>query len=175
MKTLDIILLIPLVFGAFLGFKKGLLLEIVGVLAFILALIGGFKLMETGMVYLSDYFEDLGQLLPFISFIIIFLAIILLVNMIGKLVKKMLDMTLLGGFDKFAGAILGIVKWAIGVSIILWLVNNFGVELPGQEQENLVLYPFLTELGPKLISSLDVVLPFAKDMIESIKELISPV
>ncbi len=95
--------------------------------------------------------------------------------MIGKLVKKMLDMTLLGGLDKFAGAILGIVKWAIGVSIILWLVNNFGVELPGQEQENLVLYPFLTELGPKLISSLDVVLPFAKDMIESIKELISPV
>ncbi|NVJ48039.1 MAG: CvpA family protein [Cytophagia bacterium] len=174
MKTLDVILLIPLVFGAFLGFKKGLLLEIVGVLAFILAIIGGFKLMETGMVYLSEYFEDFGQLLPFISFLIIFLAIILLINMLGKLLKKMIDMTLLGGFDKFAGAILGLVKWAIGVSILLWLVNNFGIELPGQEEE-LVLYPFLTELGPKLIASLDVVLPFAQDMLESIKALLSPV
>lgn len=167
-------MLIPLVFGAFLGFKKGLLLEIVGVLAFILAIIGGFKLMETGMVYLSEYFEDFGQLLPFISFLIIFLAIILLINMLGKLLKKMIDMTLLGGFDKFAGAILGLVKWAIGVSILLWLVNNFGVELPGQDEE-LVLYPFLTELGPKLIASLDVVLPFAEDMLESIKALLSPV
>lgn len=167
-------MLIPLVFGAFLGFKKGLLLEIVGVLAFILAIIGGFKLMETGMVYLSEYFEDFGQLLPFISFLIIFLAIILLINMLGKLLKKMIDMTLLGGFDKFGGAILGLVKWAIGVSILLWLVNNFGIELPGQEEE-LVLYPFLTELGPKLIASLDVVLPFAQDMLESIKALLSPV
>lgn len=157
-----------------MGFKKGLLLEIVGVLAFILAIIGGFKLMETGMVYLSEYFEDFGQLLPFISFLIIFLAIILLINMLGKLLKKMIDMTLLGGFDKFAGAILGLVKWAIGVSILLWLVNNFGVELPGQDEE-LVLYPFLTELGPKLITSLDVVLPFAEDMLESIKALLSPV
>lgn len=143
-------------------------------MAFILAIIGGFKLMETGMVYLSEYFEDFGQLLPFISFLIIFLAIILLINMLGKLLKKMIDMTLLGGFDKFAGAILGLVKWAIGVSILLWLVNNFGIELPGQEEE-LVLYPFLTELGPKLIASLDVVLPFAQDMLESIKALLSPV
>ncbi|HEY9117480.1 MAG TPA: CvpA family protein, partial [Roseivirga sp.] len=161
-------------FGAVLGFKKGLLLEIFGVLAFVLAIIGGFKLMEVGMVYLSEYFEDFDQLLPFISFIIIFLAIILLVNMLGKLLKKVVDMTLLGGFDKFAGAILGLVKWAIGVSILLWLVNNFGIELPGQN-EDLVLYPFLTELGPKLIASLDVVLPFAKEMLESIKDLLSPV
>lgn len=173
MKTLDIILLIPLVFGAVLGFRKGLLLEIFGVLAFVLAIIGGFKLMETGMVYLSEYFENFDQLLPFISFLVIFLAIIILVNMLGKLLKKMIDLTLLGGFDKFAGAILGLVKWAIGVSILLWLVNNFGIELPGQEEE-LVLYPFLTELGPKLIASLDVVLPFAQEMLDSIKELLSP-
>jgi len=162
-----------LIFGAVLGFRKGLLLEIFGVLAFVLAIIGGFKLMETGMVYLSEYFEDFDQLLPFISFLVIFLAIIILVNMLGKLLKKMIDLTLLGGFDKFAGAILGLVKWAIGVSILLWLVNNFGIELPGQEEE-LVLYPFLTELGPKLIASLDVVLPFAQEMLDSIKELLSP-
>jgi membrane protein required for colicin V production len=173
LKTLDIILLIPLVFGAVLGFRKGLLLEIFGVLAFVLAIIGGFKLMETGMVYLSEYFENFDQLLPFISFLVIFLAIIILVNMLGKLLKKMIDLTLLGGFDKFAGAILGLVKWAIGVSILLWLVNNFGIELPGQEEE-LVLYPFLTELGPKLIASLDVVLPFVQEMLDSIKELLSP-
>ncbi len=162
-----------MIFGAVLGFRKGLLLEIFGVLAFVLAIIGGFKLMETGMVYLSEYFEDFDQLLPFISFLVIFLAIIILVNMLGKLLKKMIDLTLLGGFDKFAGAILGLVKWAIGVSILLWLVNNFGIELPGQEEE-LVLYPFLTELGPKLIASLDVVLPFAQEMLDSIKELLSP-
>jgi len=157
-----------------MGYKKGLLLEIFGILAFVLSIIGGFKLMELGMTYLSAYFDGIDHLLPFISFLVIFIAIILLVNLFGKLVKKMVDMTLLGGVDKFAGAIVGIVKWAIGLSIILWLTNNFGIELPGQDEE-LVLYPFLAELGPSLITALDVVLPFAEEMLESIKELISPV
>ena len=174
MKTLDIILLIPLIFGAVAGFRKGLLLEIIGVLAFILAIIGGFKLMELGISYLRDYFEGIDHLLPFISFIVIFLAIILLINMLGKAIKTMIDMTLLGGVDKFAGAIVGMVKWAIGISIILWLTLNFGIELPGQDEE-LVLYPFLVDLGPNIISALDVVLPFAEEMLESIKELLSPV
>ncbi len=174
MKTLDIILLIPLVFGAVLGFRKGLLLEIIGILAFILAIVGGFKLMELGIVYLKDYFEGIDHLLPFISFIVIFLAIILLINMLGKIVKKMIDMTLLGGVDKFAGAVVGMVKWGIGISIILFLTINFGIELPGQDQD-LVLYPFLVDLGPNIIGALDVVLPFAEEMLESIKELLSPI
>lgn len=174
MKTLDIILLVPLIFGAVMGFRKGLLLEIVGILAFVLGIIGGFKLMELGMTYLNDYFEDFDHLLPFISFLVIFLAILLLVNLVGKAVKKVLDMTLLGGVDKFAGAIVGLAKWAIGLSLILWLTQNFGVVLPGQDEE-LVLYPYLAELGPNLIKSMSVVLPFAEEMLESIKELISPV
>lgn len=167
-------MLIPLVFGAVMGFRKGLLLEIVGILAFVLGIIGGFKLMELGMTYLDGYFEDFDHLLPFISFIVIFLGILLLVNLLGKAVKKVLDMTLLGGVDKFAGAVVGIAKWAIGLSLILWLTNNFGIELPGQDEE-LVLYPYLKDLGPNLISSMSVVLPFAEEMIESIKELVSPV
>jgi len=174
LKTLDIILLVPLIFGAVMGFRKGLLLEIVGILAFVLGIIGGFKLMELGMTYLDDYFEDFDHLLPFISFLVIFLAILLLVNLVGKAVKKMVDMTLLGGVDKFAGAIVGLAKWAIGLSLILWLTQNFGIALPGQD-EDLVLYPYLAELGPNLIKSMSVILPFAEEMIESIKELISPV
>lgn len=130
--------------------------------------------MELGMTYLDEYFEDFDHLLPFISFLVIFLGILLLVNLVGKAVKKMVDMTLLGGVDKFAGAIVGIAKWAIGLSIILWLTHHFGIELPGQD-EDLVLYPYLTDLGPNLIQSLSVVLPFAEEMIESIKELVSPV
>lgn len=173
METLDIILIIPLVFGAVMGFRKGLLLEIIGILAFVLAIIGGFKLMEIGISYLQEHIEGMDHLLPFISFLVIFLAIILLVNMLGKLLKKAVDLTLLGGLDKFAGAIVGIAKWAIGLSIILWLTSNFGVELPGQDQE-LVLYPYLVKLGPNIIEALNVVLPFAEEMMDSIKEMVSP-
>lgn len=174
MKTLDIILLIPLIFGAVAGYRKGLLIELIGIAAFVVAIIAGFKLMEVGMTVLSDYIDGYTELLPFLSFIIIFLAIILLINMLGKALKKMIDMTLLGGFDKVAGAVVGLVKWAIGVSILLWLCTNFGIKLPGQD-ENLVLYPYLADLGPNIVSRIDTVLPFVQDTFDSIKELLSPV
>lgn len=156
-----------------MGFRKGLLLEAVGILAFVLGIIGGFKLMEIGISYLQEHTEGMDRWLPFISFLIIFLAIILLVNMLGRLLKKLIDMTLLGSFDNFAGAIVGIIKWAIGLSIVLWLTVNFGVELPGQN-EDLVLYPYLTNLGPNIIESLSVIIPFAEEMLDSIREMISP-
>ena len=167
-------MLVPLIFGAVMGFRKGLLLEVVGILAFVLGIIGGFKLMELGMTYLDGYFDNFDHLLPFISFIVIFLGILLLVNLLGKAVKKVVDMTLLGGVDKFVGAVVGMAKWAIGLSLILWLSQNFGIVLPGQDKE-LVLYPYLAELGPNLIKSLSVILPFAEEMLDSIKELVSPV
>lgn len=172
MTTLDIILLIPLAFGAYLGFKKGLLLEIIAVLAFVLAIIGGFKLMEVGVTFLSAYLENYGQLLPFISFILLFLLIILLINMLGKALKKVIDMTLLGGLDRFAGAVLGLLKWGLGVSILLWLLFHFGIRLPGQDEAH-VLYPFLVEVGPNLIDRLSSLLPFASELIANMKDLIS--
>jgi membrane protein required for colicin V production len=156
-----------------MGFRKGLLLEIIGILAFILAIIGGFKLMQIGITYLQTRIEGMDHWLPFISFIVIFIAIILLVTMLGKALKKLLDLTLLGGFDNFAGAIIGILKWAIGVSIVLWVLANFGFILPGQD-EDLILYPYLASLGPNLIESLNFVLPFAEEMLVSLKEMLSP-
>jgi len=174
LKTLDIILLIPLIFGAVAGFRKGLLIELIGIVAFVVAIIAGFKLMEVGITVLGDYIHGYTELLPFLSFIIIFLAIILLINMLGKLLKKAIDMTLLGGFDKAAGAVVGLLKWAIGVSILLWLCTNFGIELPGEDEE-LVLYPYLADLGPNIVSHLDTVLPFVQDTFDSIKEMLSPV
>mgnify|MGYP000993109796 CR=1 FL=1 len=150
------------------------MLEIIGILAFVLAIIGGFKLMEYGMTYLDDYFEDFDNLLPFISFLVIFLGILILINMLGKVVKKMIDLTLLGGVDNFAGAIIGIAKWAIGLSIVLWLTHHYGIELPGQN-EDLVLYPFLTDLAPNVIESAGGILPFAEELFDSIKDLISPI
>jgi len=126
------------------------------------------------MIYLDDYLDGFDNLLPYISFLVIFLAILLLINLLGKVVKNMVDLTLLGGVDKFAGAVVGIAKWAIGLSIILWLTSNYGIDLPGQNEE-LVLYPFLTDLAPKIIESASFIMPFAEELFDSIKELIAPI
>lgn len=172
MSTIDIILLVPLIFGAYQGFKKGFLLEVIAILAFVLAIVGGFKLLHIGMDMLNDNFNISGKLLPYIAFVIIFLAIILGINLLGKALKKIIDLTLLGTVDNLAGLVVSVFKWAFGLSIILWLTDSFGVALPEKWTEDALLYPLILPLAPKVVDLLSGFMPFAHDLFDMIKELL---
>ena len=169
MKTLDIILLIPLFFGAFLGFRKGLLLEIVSLVAFILALVGAFKLLDYGMEVLQPYFQNWEQALPIISFIFLFIAILLIVNLIGKIVKKILDMTLLGGLDNFAGAVIGLLKWAFGVSLVLWMGESIEISVSEEMAEGTYIYPIVASIAPFVVDLISAYIPFIQDVFDQLK------
>lgn len=169
MKTLDIILLIPLFFGAYLGFRKGLLLEIVSLVALILAIVGAFKLLDFGMEVLQPYFENWQQALPIISFILLFIAILLIVNLIGKIVKKILDMTLLGGLDNFAGAVIGLLKWAFGVSLVLWIGESIEISVSAQMAEGTYIYPIVASIAPFVVDLVSSYMPFIQDVFDQLK------
>ncbi len=170
MKTLDIILLIPLFFGAYLGFKKGLLLEIVSLVAFFLAIIGAFKLVSWGEEFLRPYLPNWEQALPIVSFILLFVAILIIVNMIGKITKKVLDMTLLGGLDNFAGAVLGLLKWTFGVSLVLWFAQSMNIGVTAESAEGTYIYPIVASTAPFVVESFSQYLPFIQEVFEGLKE-----
>ena len=171
MNTLDIILLVILGFGAISGFRKGFIMEIVSILALIVAVIGAFKLLREGMEFLQENFELSGKLLPYLTFIIIFIAIVIIVNLIGKAVKKMLDMTLLGSFDNLAGAIIGIFKWAFGISVLLWIFNYFQINPLIEYSEDTVIYPLVASFAPTVIDYISALIPFAKGLLSTVNEV----
>ncbi len=174
MNTLDLILLIALLIGAYRGFKKGLFIEVVGILALVLAVTGGFRLLHTGIEFLNSHFGNFSHLVPYIAFILIFIAILVLVNLLGRFVKKVLDLTLLGSLDNFAGALLGVLKWAIAISIFLWLTQTVGFHIPEETRHASLIYPLIEPLGPKTIEWISSFLPFTGDLVDAIKDLIKP-
>lgn len=173
MSTIDIILLIPLAFGAYRGFRKGFVLEVIAILAFILAIIGGFKLLHLGMDFLDRYLEVNGKALPYIAFILIFILIILAVNLLGKVLKKIIDLTLLGVVDNLAGAVLSVVKWAFGLSIVLWLTTSFNIGIPEKWTEGSLLYPYILTFAPHVVGYFSAIVPFAHDLFDVIKQMLS--
>ena len=146
-------------------------MELATILAFVLAIIGGFKLLHWGMGLLDTHFEVNGNLLPYLTFILIFIGIILLVNLIGKMLKRVLDMTLLGSFDAFAGALVGLLKWIFGVSVILWLTTNVGLLIPDYINDSL-LYPYIINIAPSVVGYVAILWPLAEDLFHPIKELV---
>jgi membrane protein required for colicin V production len=170
-NALDIVLIVILGFGAIAGFRKGFVMEIVSILAFILAVIGSFKLLQEGMKFMQENFELSGKLLPYLTFIILFVMIVILVNLAGKAVKKMLDMTLLGSFDNLAGGIVGLFKWAFGLSVLIWIFNYFQINPIEKYADDTIVYPMVTSFAPLVVEYISAVIPFAEDLFSTVEEI----
>jgi len=168
---LDVLILVVVLYGGYNGYRTGFTMALVTVLAFVLAVIGGFKLLHEGMALIDEHFEVGGVLLPYLSFLLIFLIIIIVVNLVGKAFKSLLEMTLLGSIDKAAGGLLGVLKWAFGISVLFWISANFNFSLPDDWTEGSYLFPVLIDFAPSVIKGFGKVFPFLEGLLDMIKQL----
>jgi membrane protein required for colicin V production len=168
LKILDIFLLALLLVGAWNGYKKGLLLQILSFFALIIAVISAFKLLHSGIEYLAPHFEG-SSFVPFLAFILIFVLVFFLIYLLSRLLKKIISYTLLGKFDKYAGALLGACEMAFGLSLMIWLCHHSRIELPRSYTMGAFLYPELIGFAPKVVSWVSYVIPF-QDIFPSIRK-----
>ncbi|MDA0193469.1 MAG: CvpA family protein [Bacteroidetes bacterium] len=167
MTGIDIGILILLGFGAYQGFKTGLLMQLLGIIGFFLSIIGGFHLMYWGADMLSEFIHGYENILPFIAFFVIFIFIVVVINLTGKALKSLLDMTLLGSFDNIVGAIAGVLKWALFLSLMTWVVETFAPFPLGQFGEGSVLYPIIASFAPFLLDVFSGWLPVFQELIKN--------
>lgn len=172
MATLDIIVLLLLAIGAYTGYKQGFFVSILSIVAFVFALILAFQLMGWGATVLAQRVENLTFMLPFVAFLIIFLGVILLIRGLGLLVKKTMDLTLLGSFDSLAGAMLGIMKSAFIISLFIWVALSFEFGFLSDWQSQSVIYGYIEPIAPVLIKWTDKYLPFIQETITRIQDLV---
>jgi len=170
MSILDLFLIIPLIVGAYSGFRDGFLHELFSILAFIIGLLAAFKLFHVGVNLLRDNFNLEGAWLPLISFVAIFILVVILTRTIGKIIKKIVHATPLGAVDAIAGALLAVFKWALGISVVLWILDTFGLQLPQDWSENSLFYPYLRPMSEWLMGWIGVILPFANDLFEAVRD-----
>ncbi len=174
MSTIDIVLLLVLVFAGYKGYQRGFIVSLLSFLAFWVGIILGFTFLDWGVQILDDVIDGLSGVLPFLAFILIFAAVGIGIGIIAKVVKKSIDLTPLGIFDNFAGSLLVVLTWAFGISILMWLTDKFGIELPLHVRENSVLYSRIESLAPALFDLFAEYVPFLKHLFESIAGRLSP-
>lgn len=173
MKFIDIIVLLPLIYGIFQGYAKGLVTMIFELLSIILGMVLGFKLMQVGIDFLFQFFPSMPKLLPFLSFIIIFTLVILAVRAIGLAIKAVLDITIFAGIiDNILGAAVGFLKFLFLISIIVWLVKTSGIIIPESLTKNAVVFEFISEIAPQVVLILETLMPFLKDLFSLIQKQI---
>ena len=159
----------PISYGAFKGFRRGLLLEVISLVALLIGIIGGLKLLNEALPVMRGIFGDLFGILPFFTFLVVFALIILGVKLVGLLVKKAIDFTPLGIVDYVLGGVLGALKWCFGLSLFLYVLGLAGLEIADETAQASLVYPKLVLLTPLALKAVAVFLPFAKNLLQTLR------
>jgi len=163
LMLIDIILIIVLIMAIFQGVRKGFILGIVSFFAIIIGLAAALKLSVVMADYLKNSVVAATKWLPLISFILVFVVVILLVGLLARLVKKTVQFAMLGWLDTIGGIILYICIYTIIYSIFLFYSDKLML-INGDVITNSKTYSYIAPWGPKVIGNLGKILPIFKNM-----------
>lgn len=120
LELLDIIFLVILGYGLVRGAMDGFLKQLAGLLGFIVGFIVAKMLFQQLGMHLSPLFglghENLANI---ISFILIWLIIPLGLSLVASGLSKLMDIANLGFINRFFGAVVGVIKWTLVISLVL--------------------------------------------------------
>src|SRR5438094_3768402 len=97
---IDIIIGILLVIACIKGYQKGLIIALFSMIAFIVGLAAALKLSIWVTNHLKGRFDISDRWLPFVSFALVFLVVVLLVHLGGKLIAKTFQLMSFGWINR---------------------------------------------------------------------------
>lgn len=158
MNYIDILLCIPMVWGLYKGFTKGLIIEAATLVAFSAGVWAGITFSDYLAEKLKEQFDWQTPYLPIISFACVFLLIIGFVFLVAKMIQRMVDGIALSALNKVGGAVFGVLKFAMVMSVLIFMIDAVEESYPMisfKTKEESLLYRPVGKIAPTLIPALD--------------------
>lgn len=158
MRNTDILLIVPLVWGTYRGFYKGLIREITSLVAMVIVFYVSLKLYAQLATFISSHIHT--KLSPtymsIAAFTILFLVLYVIVYAISIKIEKMTEALHISLINHLAGGLFGLAKWALMVSIVISLLTMFGnkADFTLIKFNHTWTYNHLQLLAPNLMPSL---------------------
>ena len=155
MVWLDIVLLTPLIWGAYTGFKKGLIAQILGITSLLVGVWIGTQHQELIEFLIIDKVQE--KYLSIACFIILFFGIIILGAIIIKISEKFINFIQLKLLNKIAGVVLGIVKILSFLIVIVFIIESWDVNsfiINRDTKETSIAYPIFKSIGNMALPTL---------------------
>ncbi len=174
MNLLDVIATLIILYGAFKGYKKGFFISLMGFISLYISLIIGIKyhhililLIQKTPINLED------NALIVVSIIVSFLFSFLIILQLSKLLKYILDLTLIGFLDDLGGAFLGSLICGFILSFLFNIIDWLNFKILSDQINNSILYPIIKEIQPILTKYILLAInisPEFWDLIKNIEE-----
>ena len=123
MGTIDIIIICCFLPSLYFGARNGFIKQIIS----LLIIFFGIRLALVFSPDVAEWFQKQTPLQPFwiavISFSLVFLVVALLLSLAGKLLDKIIRITMLGWLNVLLGIVFSMLKVALVLSLVVYAVN----------------------------------------------------
>jgi len=123
-NVLDVLVVIPILWGGFKGFKNGMISEGGTLLALILGIWASVSFSDSFGSYVEEYLSISNEYKEIVAFGTIFILVVIVSFMITSQFRKFFKAVSLEWLDKLLGIGFGAAKFLVIVAFIFFLINT---------------------------------------------------
>lgn len=165
----DLLFLLVLIAAVIKGAMRGIVLALFSFIGWFIGLAAALKLSAVVAVYLQDHTNIDARWLPLLSFLLVFVLVVLLVQWAGKALEGILKLSLLGWVNRLGGALLYAGIYTLIFSIILFYADKMHLI----NEETLAtsrVYKATAGLAPTLIEGIGALIPAVKETFHQLED-----
>jgi membrane protein required for colicin V production len=166
---IDLVFAILLVLAIIKGYQRGLIVGVFSFIAIIIGLAAAIKLSAVVAAYIGKSVKGSNEWLPIISFILVFLIVVLLVRWVANLIQRSMEIAMLGWVNRLGGIIFYVAITIIVFSVLIFYAEQVHL-IRQQTIDGSLTYNFIQPWGPKAINSCASVMPVFKNMFTELKD-----
>jgi len=160
---IDIALLALLILAIIKGLQRGIIVALFSLIGLIVGLAAALKLSVLVAGWLDGTVNVSSKWLPVISFILVFVVVVMLLRLMANMIEASVELALLGWVNKLGGAILYAVIYTLSFSVLLFFLVQ--VKLISEKTVNeSITYSYIKPWGPIVINAIGRFIPLFKDM-----------
>ena len=164
---IDVIFIFLMILATIKGFRNGFVVAIFSFLGIIIGLAAAMKLSILVAGWLKDTTHISAAWLPFLSFALVMIGVIILVRLGALFIQSAMEMVLLGWLNKLSGILLYAAIFTTLLSVVLF----YAEKIHWIKSDTFMashLYAFIQPWGPKAINLFGTILPIFKGMFEEL-------
>ncbi len=168
---IDFLVIIAMVLAIVKGYRNGLIIALFSVIGIVIGIAAALKLSAGVAARLG---EQSNRWLPFLAFLLVFIAVIVIVKIGAKLLQTTVEWAMLGWLNRLGGIIFYILLYAVILSVLLFYI--LPLNIPSKDAgEQSAFYGYIEPVAPVVMEKVGAVIPFFKNMFHELQNFFGQV
>ena len=166
----DILFLVFIAIGFYQGYKNGIIYSVFSILGWFLGIVVALKFSYKMVHLMQGVMHTSPKILAIISFVLVLVLVVGLMKLVAWSLEQILKSFSMNLFNQIFGGLLHSLVGLYVLCVFIWFLNRLDV-FPASQKINSHVYPYISNLGPRVMQVTGSLVPTFNDTFENFEDL----